>query len=250
MDYSVGGNQGMTGTIWILCLVNNHSNFTDVLFHLDHPDGPGNYVALVGTVGTTYTGPFNDGIPEPAMQYAGFTDYSSTADRAAGATHMLVVKIQMNMGGSTNDGCELWVDPPLNAGEFGLGFPIYSYGYADAFGAEFSGVGISFNKASALNHAKPRLDDIRISNGPNGFAEIISGLSPAPTRFTSAAVTDAVIHLEISDLTPGATNHLTRAGTLFDETWMTSWTFVASGLVTNWSEPAGNTVFYRVETER
>jgi len=206
-------------------------------------------VGLIGTIGTTYPGPFNDGVPEPVMQYAGVTDYASTADRVAGATHMLLVKIQMNMAGGTNDGCELWVDPPLFAGEGGLGFPIYSYGYADVFGTDFSGVGVSFNKASMLNKAKPRLDDIRISNGPNGFAEVISGWSPSPVRFTAITAEDPMVNLEISDLTPGTTNHLMQAVALPDATWGTALTFVAFGSVTNCSLPADTQLFYRVHTD-
>ena len=211
---------------------------TDVLLHLDHPDAGGTYVGLVGTTGTTYpTVP--DGVPEPAMIYPGTNDYASTADRVAGATHLFLLKMQMNMAGGYNDGCDLWVDPPLFAGEPGLGLPIYSHGYADVFGTNFSGVGVSFNKPM-LNLATPKLDDIRISNGPNGLAEVMSGTTPAPPRFTSIVAAGDAISMEIADLTPGLTNKLQRGPDIATGTWSSVHSFVALGPTTNWSETASN----------
>jgi len=175
VDPATQGNQGMTGTIWVSALTRHVATGTDVLLHLDFPDGAGSYLALAGSTGAV--APF-DGVPEPIMKYAGETLTSSANDFPVNTTHLLVAKIVMNRFEGGLDSLDFWVDPALDSEE-ALGAPIYSKATADAFGDSFSGVGISFGVPFPFVEGA-RLDALRISNDADAFDDIRGGkIAPA-----------------------------------------------------------------------
>lgn len=199
----LAGQQGMTGTIWVSALVRQFAKGTDVLLHLDYPDGPGNYIALAGSTGIK--APF-DGVPEPIMQYANETFTTSEADLPIDATYLLVAKIVMNSSADGADSLEFWVDPPM-ASEAALGVPVYSRDTVDAFGGEFSGVGISFGVPFPFV-AGGRLDALRMSNDADAFDDI-RGVGAAEK---TPGDTDDDGDVDLEDLN-NVRNHFGAAGT-------------------------------------
>jgi hypothetical protein len=169
VDQGTAGNQGMTGTIWISCLVNVAANVKDIFLLLD-ANSVNNAVALRGSTGTESAN--TAGVPEPVIKYNNGTDATSTATFTAGVTHLFLVKIVMNNGG-TGDSVDFWVDPTLGASA-PTSAAVYSKSGSDAYGATFDGIGFTFATAGGS------VDALRMSNDAKAY-RLVTGDAAAGT---------------------------------------------------------------------
>jgi hypothetical protein len=160
-----GISGGMQGTIWLSALVriDTLAQDQDVLIWLDR-DGSGN----VDNSGDAFIGLRKGGAI--ALRHSGGTNLSEPGGKtyAAGAAHLLLVRIDMNQSGGTDDAILLWIDPDLK----NLPAPNLSASGSELFGKTFDGIGLSIGPGGGT------VDAIRISNEANGFDKVT--MSPEP----------------------------------------------------------------------
>jgi hypothetical protein len=170
----------LTGTIWISFLAhvdgpadNNTAGgapvIPDVIFWLNHGQTPANFVALRGQVDGSKPGGYR---VAAVSRYAGSDTFAAGSDFAEGTTHLLLSRIIIGADGN-NDSLDFWVNPNLSGGEVGLGAPLLSFSGADAYGSSLTNIGVSFTGPLS------QIDAIRISNAPDGFAQVI----PEPSTY-------------------------------------------------------------------
>ena len=168
VDTNAAGSQGMTGTVWISCLANVAANGRDILMFLGNAGGNQTAVGLRGSSGTA-----GGSVPEPMIKYNFVTDTSNDVDFAAGVTHLFLVKVAMNVTG-TSDSVDFWIDPTLGP-TAPASTPLYSKSGADACGATFASVGFSFSSLGGT------VDALRVSNDAHGYALVTGVQGPGPT---------------------------------------------------------------------
>jgi len=114
------------------------------------------------------------------------TDTSATARFLAGATHLMLVRIEI---GATLTSFALWVDPDLTGGEGGLPAPLYNVSAANnnMIGSVLQDIGVGFFGSGAAG-SPLQMDAIRVSNEPDGFSQVTAVPEPKTLALLLAAI--------------------------------------------------------------
>jgi hypothetical protein len=156
----------MTGTIWISALgeTNGPSGSgllpPDVIFWLNANVNNQNYFGLRSET-TSAAGQPLEWQLRSSIRYANTTPAYRGAF-ANGETHLMLVRLDLDVNELGHDNLQFWVNPNLSGGAGGLGAPVWDMSGSNMF-ESLTSVGISFTGVGSY------MDAIRISNDPNGF---------------------------------------------------------------------------------
>ena len=172
----------LTGTIWVSALARIDSPNDAALLWFDCNTSSSSGNNAIGLFGTS------DTATSPFFKYAGSASWTSDSF-AVNQTYLYLAKIVIDQSG-TNDSIEYWIKSsgdttPIT--ESTLGTPIASRNTADALGTAVERIGVSFDQSSGGQ----QLDNLRISNGPNGFDDVMG--VPEPSTLALALLASITI---------------------------------------------------------
>jgi hypothetical protein len=104
----------LTGTVWISA-TEGHGGSATVLLLLDKTDSTSTELEFVGLSASSDVSPPGSQVPEPLISYGGVRDGSDDTDLRQEFVHLMLLRIDMNVGGGSADEIRYWVNPDLSA---------------------------------------------------------------------------------------------------------------------------------------